>query len=66
MLDKTFRPTEVETLLGDASKAQEQLGWRPQVSFDDLVAEMVREDLELARRDKFCEEQGFKIMLNFE
>ena len=44
-----FRPTEVETLLGDASKARQVLGWRPQRSFDDLVEDMVRSDLKLAR-----------------
>ena len=46
-----FRPTEVETLLGDASKAKEKLGWTPQTSFDDLVAEMVAVDLEEAKRE---------------
>jgi GDPmannose 4,6-dehydratase len=40
-----FRPTEVDLLLGDASKAERKLGWRHEISFDDLVAEMVREDL---------------------
>ncbi|WP_397543789.1 GDP-mannose 4,6-dehydratase [Roseovarius salis] len=45
-----FRPAEVETLLGDASKAQQQLGWTPETSFDDLVREMVESDLEEARR----------------
>ncbi|OCW58344.1 GDP-mannose 4,6-dehydratase [Hoeflea olei] len=46
-----FRPTEVETLLGDASKARQKLGWTPQTSFADLVAEMAEADLEEARRD---------------
>ena len=55
-----FRPTEVETLLGDASKAREQLGWEPQIGFAELVEEMVREDLDLARRDKYSREHGFK------
>ncbi|NCF28403.1 MAG: GDP-mannose 4,6-dehydratase [Gammaproteobacteria bacterium] len=55
-----FRPTEVETLLGDASKAREQLGWQPQVGFSDLVTEMVREDLALAQRDKHSRDHGFK------
>lgn len=44
-----FRPTEVETLLGDPSKAKEKLGWTPKISFDELVAEMVREDLKARR-----------------
>ncbi len=55
-----FRPTEVETLLGDASKAREQLGWEPRIGFEELVEEMVREDLDLARRDKYTREHGFK------
>jgi len=55
-----FRPTEVESLLGDASKARGQLGWQPRVGFKELVEEMVREDLLLARRDKHSREHGFK------
>ena len=55
-----FRPTEVETLLGDASKARERLGWQPRVGFAELVTEMVREDLALARRDKNSRDHGFK------
>jgi GDPmannose 4,6-dehydratase len=55
-----FRPTEVESLLGDASKARRQLGWQPRVAFPELVAEMVYEDLALARRDKHSREHGFK------
>ena len=45
-----FRPTEVETLLGDATKAKEKLGWTPRTSFDELVAEMVTSDFEEAKR----------------
>ena len=55
-----FRPTEVETLLGDPTKAKEKLGWEPKISFADLVAEMVRADLEDARRDELCKSHGFK------
>ena len=55
-----FRPTEVDALLGDASKARAQLGWQPRIGFDELVEEMVREDLALARRDKNSREHGFK------
>lgn len=55
-----FRPTEVETLLGDPRKAKEKLGWEPKISFADLVAEMVRADLEDARRDELCKNHGFK------
>ena len=55
-----FRPTEVDSLLGDASKARAQLGWRPQVDFATLVEEMVAADLELARRDALILREGFK------
>ena len=54
-----FRPTEVETLLGDASKAREKLGWEPKISFEQLVAEMVREDLKSAERDELVKKHGF-------
>ncbi|ABC89576.1 GDP-mannose 4,6 dehydratase [Rhizobium sp. R635] len=54
-----FRPTEVETLLGDASKAKDKLGWEPQISFEALVAEMVREDLKSAERDELVKRHGF-------
>jgi GDPmannose 4,6-dehydratase len=56
-----FRPTEVETLLGDASKARERLGWKPEVSFPHLVAEMMREDLKEAERDALCRREGFAV-----
>uniref|UniRef100_A0A831XEX2 GDP-mannose 4,6-dehydratase n=1 Tax=Geobacter metallireducens TaxID=28232 RepID=A0A831XEX2_GEOME len=55
-----FRPTEVETLLGDATKAREKLGWTPRISFRELVAEMVREDLKAAERDELVKKHGFK------
>ncbi|MCB1943942.1 MAG: GDP-mannose 4,6-dehydratase, partial [Candidatus Accumulibacter sp.] len=54
-----FRPTEVETLLGDATKAREKLGWVPQTTFSELVAEMVREDLKAAERDELVKRHGF-------
>lgn len=54
-----FRPSEVETLLGDASKARAQLGWKPKTSFRDLVVEMVREDLKEAERDELVKRHGF-------
>ena len=55
-----FRPTEVETLLGDPTKAHEKLGWKPRISFKELVAEMVREDLKAAERDELVKKHGFK------
>lgn len=56
-----FRPTEVETLLGDAEKAQQKLGWRPATSFDQLVTEMVRADLVDAERDALVSRSGYRI-----
>lgn len=56
-----YRPTEVETLLGDPTKAREKLGWTPRTSFDELVNEMVDSDFESARRDHMVKEAGFKI-----
>ena len=54
-----FRPTEVETLLGDPSNAKNKLGWVPKVTFKELVAEMVREDLKAAERDELVKRHGF-------
>ncbi len=55
-----FRPTEVDTLLGDSSKARRVLGWKPEISFPDMVSEMVREDLKVAERDELCRREGYK------
>jgi len=57
-----FRPAEVETLLGDPSKAKQKLGWVPTTSFKELVAEMVREDLKSAERDELIKNNGYKAM----
>jgi GDPmannose 4,6-dehydratase len=54
-----FRPTEVETLLGDPSKAKQKLGWTPKITFHELVSEMVREDLKSAKRDELVKQHGF-------
>jgi GDPmannose 4,6-dehydratase len=59
--ERYFRPTEVETLLGDPTKAKTQLGWQPRVSFKELVAEMMREDLILAERDELARSHGHKV-----
>jgi GDPmannose 4,6-dehydratase len=56
-----FRPTEVNELLGDASKARKVLGWAPKISFQEMVGAMVRSDLEEASRDQLCKDRGFKI-----
>jgi GDPmannose 4,6-dehydratase len=56
-----FRPTEVETLLGDPTKAKIKLGWTPKISFNELVSEMVREDLKSAERDELIKKHGYRI-----
>jgi GDPmannose 4,6-dehydratase len=61
-----FRPTEVDYLLGDPSKARSKLGWEPTVSFDELVEMMVREDLKEAERDQLCQNEGFQTFNQFE
>ncbi len=56
-----FRPTEVETLLGDPTKARDKLGWQTETTFADMVSEMVREDLKIAERDHLCKREGFPV-----
>ena len=56
-----FRPTEVDILLGDPSRARQKLGWKPKVSFEEMVDEMVTSDLRLARKDQLCKMAGFKV-----
>jgi GDPmannose 4,6-dehydratase len=56
-----FRPTEVDELLGDVSKAKKELGWEPRISFREMVSEMVKADLEDACRDQLCKESGFRV-----
>ncbi len=55
-----FRPTEVETLLGDPSKAREKLGWSARITLEEMVSEMVREDLKIAEKDELCRREGFR------
>jgi len=55
-----FRPTEVQDLLGDASKARKKLGWKPRISFQELVSEMVEADLKEANKDYLCLQEGFQ------
>ena len=61
-----FRPTEVETLLGNPAKAKAKLGWVPKTSFDQLVTEMVEADYELAKRDALVRDRGYKILHHHE
>jgi len=57
-----FRPTEVETLLGDPSKAKKELGWKPEISFEEMIAEMVEHDVKEAQMDVLCKSSGFTVM----
>ena len=61
-----FRPTEVDFLLGDPTKAKTQLGWVPRTSFEELVVKMVQADLAEAKRDQICQAEGFQTFSNFE
>lgn len=61
-----FRPTEVDTLLGDPTKAKEKLGWTPRTNFKQLVAEMVVEDLKEAERDQLCKRGGYQVAVRRE
>jgi len=61
-----FRPTEVDLLLGDPSKAKAILGWEPELTLDDLVADMMQSDLKLMKRDQFLKNGGFKTMNYYE
>ena len=61
-----FRPTEVDSLLGDASKAREKLGWVPKTTFEELVTEMVREDFEAAEREELIKKHGYTTPNYFE
>jgi GDPmannose 4,6-dehydratase len=61
-----FRPTEVDFLLGDPTKARKELGWEASVSFDELVKLMVREDLKDAEKDQLCGNAGYRVYNQFE
>jgi GDPmannose 4,6-dehydratase len=61
-----FRPTEVETLLGNADKARNELGWAPEISFDELVAEMMETDIQDARRHALLHDNGLGVPASFE
>jgi GDPmannose 4,6-dehydratase len=57
--ERYFRPTEVDVLLGDSTKAQQTLGWKPKTNFDQLINMMVKTDLELAEKEKILNEAGY-------
>jgi GDPmannose 4,6-dehydratase len=56
-----FRPAEVETLLGNAAQARQELGWSPRITFEEMVTEMIRHDLQEAARDHLCRTSGFSV-----
>lgn len=64
--ERYFRPTEVETLLGNPSYAKEKLGWVPKISLDEMVKEMVDNDVMIAKRDALCENEGYRTNRYFE
>ena len=57
-----FRPAEVDTLLGDSSKASEKLNWKPTTTLEELVAEMVMNDLEEAKKEAYLQHKGFAVV----
>lgn len=61
-----FRPTEVELLIGDATKAYEKLGWKPEHTLQDLVKDMMNSDLKLMRKEKFLEDGGYNVLSQYE
>jgi GDPmannose 4,6-dehydratase len=61
-----FRPTEVDSLLGDPSKARAKLGWKPNTTFHELVREMASSDLEAAERDALVEREGYTVLRRYE
>jgi GDPmannose 4,6-dehydratase len=61
-----FRPTEVELLIGDATKAREKLGWKPQYDLKGLISEMVQSDIDLMKKDAYLREGGYRTLNYFE
>jgi len=64
--EKYFRPTEVDLLIGDPTKAKTKLGWSPKYDLDALVKEMVAADITLFKREKLLKESGYQIMNQYE
>ena len=63
---KYFRPTEVDLLIGDATKAKEKLGWVPEYNLQDLVKDMMKSDVRLMQKDQYLKEGNFKTYNYFE
>ena len=64
--EKYYRPTEVDTLLGDPAKAKTKLGWETRVTLDEMIAEMVQNDLQIARKNRLLIKSGYDINQPFE
>jgi GDPmannose 4,6-dehydratase len=64
--ERYFRPTEVETLLGDPSKAKKDLGWIPEITLDDMIVEMVAHDLDIAKRHALLKGHGYSVSVGRE
>jgi GDPmannose 4,6-dehydratase len=64
--EKYFRPTEVDLLVGDATKAKEKLGWEPQITLEELVEDMMISDIKLFKKDKYLKDGGFNTLNYFE
>jgi GDPmannose 4,6-dehydratase len=64
--ERYFRPTEVDLLIGDPSKAKEKLGWKPEITLEELVEEMMSSDIKLFKKDKYLKDGGFLISNYFE
>jgi GDPmannose 4,6-dehydratase len=64
--ERYFRPTEVDLLIGDPSKAREKLGWEPEITLEELVEDMMRSDIKLFKKDKYLKDGGFLISNYFE
>ena len=63
---KYFRPTEVDLLIGDPTKAKQKLGWEPEITLEELVEEMMRSDLRLFKKDTYLKEGGFNTLNYYE
>ena len=61
-----YRPTEVESLLGDSTKAKEKLNWVPETTLEELISEMIENDKEIAQKDAFLIKQGFEVINSYE
>ena len=61
-----FRPSEVETLLGDPTKAKKMLGWEPQISVQEMCQEMIKEDYKVAQRHRLLRDNGFELPISTE